>query len=102
MGGFTYRSSAWLWSPRSGLASRFVTDQELENLISPIELCRTLLLSAEDTMIQLLHQMDCVEASVHRNRGAWKVPGSSQADVIINELFRLQVQSATPKAASVM
>jgi hypothetical protein len=92
----------WLWSPRSGLASRIVTNQDLENLVSPIELCRTLLLSAQDTMINLLHQMDCVEAHVHRNRALWKVPGISQTDVIINELFRLQVQSATPKSTSVM
>lgn len=78
----------WLWSPRSGLASRILTDQELEELVSPIEVCRTLLLSAEDAMIHLLHQMDCVHAHVHRNRTVRKEPGRSQAEVIISELFR--------------
>jgi hypothetical protein len=46
--------------------------------------------------------MDSVEAYVHGNRAVWKVPRVSQTDVIINELFSLQVQSATPKSTGVM
>lgn len=87
----------WLWSPQSGSEPSILTDQELEYLVSPIEVCRTLLLSAEDTMIHLLHSMDCVLEHVLRERTVWKEPGTSRADVIINELFRLQVQSASPK-----
>jgi len=94
---FVSEFNQWLWSPRNGSVSRILTDQELENLVSPIEVFRTLLLSAEDAMIQLLHQLDCVQAYVHGDRNVWKAPGSSQADIIIREVYRLQVQSALPK-----
>lgn len=87
----------WLWIPQSGLDPRILTAQELEDLVSPIEVCRTLLLSAEYTMIHLLHGMDCVLEHVLRERTVWKEPGSSRADLIISELFRLQVQSGFPK-----
>lgn len=99
---FVSELNQWFWSPQSGLPSCILTDQELENLISPIDVCRTLLLSAEDTMIQLFHQMDCVCAYVQKNRSARKEPGSSQSDMIISELFRLQVLSAAPRSTSVM
>jgi hypothetical protein len=92
----------WLWSPRSGLASRILTDQELEGLLSPLEVCRTLLLSAEDTMIQLIHQMDCVQARVHTERTWCSESGISQADLIIGELFRLQIQSVSLKSTGMM
>ncbi len=99
---FVSELNQWLWSPRSGLASRILTDQELENLVSPIEVCRTLLLSAQDTLIHLLHQLECVQADVHNNRNVWKEPGSSHAETILSELFRLQVQPTYPKSTSVM
>jgi hypothetical protein len=92
----------WEWSPLSGLASCILTDKELESLVSPIEVCRTLLRSGEDTMIQLLHQMDCVEARVCTNSTAWMEPGTSQTEVIINELFRPQVRSVSPISTRVM
>jgi hypothetical protein len=91
----------WVWSPRSGLPSHVLADQAIED-ISPLDVCRTLLLSAENTMIQLLHQMDCVRANLHKNRVAWREPGNSEDDVIIRGLFRLQVQSVSPKSSGVM
>jgi hypothetical protein len=75
--------------PSKRLASRIVTDQELQNPVSPIEFCRTLLLFAD--------QMDCGEAHVHKTRAAWKEPGISQGDIIINELCRLQVSQQTER-----
>jgi len=41
----------WLWSSPSGLGSRTFTDQELERMLSLLEVCQTLLDSAEDTLM---------------------------------------------------
>ena len=85
----------WLWGTQSTPNSRILSDQELEDLISPLEVLRTLLWAAEDSMIQLFHELDCVQARVRRNRILNQEPGRSEADVVISELFRLRVHSTS-------
>jgi hypothetical protein len=90
----------WLWSSPSGLGSRTFTDQELERLLSPLEVCQTLLDSAEDTLIGLKHKMNCV---CNRVISSGTAPlGRSQCDVILSELFAPPVDSYRPHSTSVM
>jgi len=80
----------WLWSPLSGEEPRILTDWELEALVSPLNVCRTLLFSAQDAMNELLRQIDRVQAPL---TPTWTEPGSRYADEIISELFQLKRRS---------
>jgi len=77
----------WLWSSLSGEEPRILTDWELEALVSPLDVCRTLLFSAQDAMNELLSQIDCVQVPL---TPTWTEPGRGYADEIISEVFRLK------------
>ena len=80
----------WLWSPLCGSESRILTDWELEELASPLDVCRTLLLSAQDAMNELLRQIDGVHEPL---TPTWTEPGRRYADEMISELFQLKSKS---------
>jgi hypothetical protein len=80
----------WLWSPLSGEEPRILTDWELEELVSPLDVCRTLLFSAQDAMNELLRQIDCVHEPL---TPTWTEPGRRYADAMISELFQLKSKS---------
>jgi hypothetical protein len=80
----------WLWTPLSGEEPRILTDWELEELASPLDVCRTLLFSAQDAMNELLRQIDCVHEPL---TPTWTEPGRRYADAMISELFQLKSKS---------
>jgi hypothetical protein len=80
----------WLWSPLCGSESRILTDWELEELASPLDVCRTLLFSAQDAMNELLRQIDGVHEPL---TPTWTEPGRRYADAMISELFQLKSKS---------
>jgi hypothetical protein len=80
----------WLWSPLCGSESRILTDWELEELASPLDVCRTLLFSAQDAMNELLRQIDGVHEPF---TPTWTEPGRRYADEIISEIFQLKSKS---------
>lgn len=80
----------WLWSPLCGSEPRILTDWELEELASPLDVCRTLLFSAQDAMNELLRQIDGVHEPL---TPTWTEPGRRYADEIISELFQLKSKS---------
>lgn len=80
----------WLWSPLSGEEQHLFADRQLEELVSPIDVCRTLLLSAQDGMIGLFRQIDSVQALL---TPTWTEPGRRNANEIISNVFRLKSRS---------
>ncbi len=81
----------WSWSPLSGEEPRILTDWELEALLSPLDVCRTLLLSAQDLMVHLLRQIDCLSDCAARDCALpWVIPSRWYEDRIIREVFRLR------------
>jgi len=80
----------WLWSPLSGEEPRILTDWELEELASPLDVCRTLLFSAQDAMNELLRQIDGVQEPLNPT---WTEPGRRYAAEIISKLFQLKSKS---------
>jgi len=80
----------WLWSPLCGSESRILTDWELEELASPLDVCRTLLFSAQDAMNELLRQIDGVHEFL---TPTWTEPGRRYANEIISQIFQLKSKS---------
>ena len=80
----------WLWSPLSGEESRILTDWELEELASPLDVCRTLLFSAQDALNELLRKIDGVHEPL---TPTWTEPGRRYADAMISEIFQLKSKS---------
>jgi hypothetical protein len=87
----------WVWVSLKGSRSQVLTDKDLETVADPVDVCRTLALSGQDVMIQLFHNIDCVQADVQKNRE--RVAGKSTGEIVIDQLFRLQ-QPASPKSVS--
>jgi hypothetical protein len=87
----------WLWSPLSSEEPRILTDRELEELVSPLDVCRTLLFSAQDAMNELLRQIDCVHEPL---TPTWTEPGRRYADEIISGIFQLKSKSGRSHSMS--
>jgi hypothetical protein len=82
--------SQWLWSPLSGEEPRILTEWELEELVSPLDVCRTLLLSAQDAMVSLFRQIDSVHPPL---TPTWTEPSRRHADEVISCVFHLKRRS---------
>ena len=80
----------WLWSPLIGEEQHLFADRQLEELVSPLDVCRTLLFSAQDAMNELLRQIDCVHEPLTPK---WTESGRRYADAMISELFQLKSKS---------
>jgi len=88
---YLLEDNQWSWRPLSGEEPRTLTDWELEELLSPLDVCRTLLCSAQDVMIDLLRQIDCLSDSQARACAlAGVIPGNCYENIIIREVFRLR------------
>jgi hypothetical protein len=80
----------WMWSPLSGGEPRILTDWELGELVSPLDVCRTLLFSAQDAMNELLRQIDGLHEPL---TSTWTEPGHRYVDAMISEIFQLKSKS---------
>jgi len=84
---YVSEQNQWFWSPLSGEEQHILTDCQLEELVSPLYVCRTLLLSAQDAMNNLFRQIDSVQAPL---TPTWTEPGRRYADEIIISVFQLK------------
>jgi hypothetical protein len=93
----------WSWTPLSGAPGCTLTDRDLESLADPIEVCENLFRSAQDSMIEMQHEMYSRLEHASRNRDTTSVLlGNSMTEVVLNEVFRLPGQPVAPKSTSVM
>jgi hypothetical protein len=75
----------WLWSPLKGEKLHILADWQLEELVSPLEVCRTLLLSAQDTMKELLRRIDCAHPTL---TSLWTESGRRYTADVICDVFQ--------------
>jgi len=75
----------WLWLPLNREKQHILADWQMEELVCPLELCRTLLLSAEDTMKKLLRRIDCAHSTL---TSIWTESGRRYAAEIICDVFQ--------------
>lgn len=84
----------WLWVPLNRKEQHILADWQLEELVLPLEVCRTLLLSAEDTMKELLRRIDCAHPTL---TSIWTDSGRRYAADVIRDVFQRNRRQRYPR-----
>lgn len=80
----------WVWAPSDETGPAIIlSDKDVESMVLPLTVCRNLLLTSQDSVISMIHQLDVIRDQTYRQNER-PVGDENIDDAVIKRLFALQ------------